>query len=146
MIRNSIKYLPYKDTQTFINDLKQIYKAATESEAENNLLKLQEAWERKYPLAVRLRVNHRENIKTFLSFPEEIWRIIYTTNVVESLQRQFRKVTKNRLVFPNEESLFKLLFLTVRGLSEKWSMPVKGWKSALSQFAILFDYRLRIEG
>ena len=89
--------------------------------------------------------NHWDNIKTFFKFPDEIRRIIYTTNAVESLHRQFRKTTKNRSVFPNDESLIKLLFLTISGLSAKWSMEVKGWKNALSQFAILYNDRIKIE-
>jgi putative transposase len=143
MIRNSFKYVPHKYSKAFVSDLKLIYKAETEGKAELNLLKLQENWEEKYPLAVRPWVNHWEKVKTFLKFPEEIRRIIYTTNAVESLHRQFRKVTKNRSVFPADESLFKLLFLTSAGLSDKWTMPIKGWKSALSQFVILYDGRLQ---
>lgn len=145
LIRNSIKYLPHKYTKTFIADLKLIYKAETESKAEDNRNCLQEKWGNKYPLAVMPWVNHWENIKTFFKFPDEIRSIIYTTNAVESLHRQFRKTTKNRSVFPNDESLIKLLFLTIRGLSAKWSMSVKGWKNALSQFAILYDDRIKIE-
>ena len=145
MIRNSMKYLPHKNVKAFIGDLKLIYRAETESKAEDYLLKLQDKWEKKYPLAVKPWVNHWENIKTFFRFPDEIRRIIYTTNAVESLHRQFRKATKNRLVFPNDDSLLNLLFLTVKGLSDKWTMSVKGWKNALSQFSILYDERLKIE-
>ncbi len=99
-----------------------------------------------YPLAVRPWINNWENIKTFFKFPDEIRSIIYTTNAVESLHKQFRKTTKNRSVFPNDESLVKLLFLTIRNLSAKWSMSVKGWKNALSQFSILYENRIKIEG
>lgn len=87
-------------------------------------------------------VNHWENIKTFLKFPEEIRTIIYTTNAVESLHRQFRKVTKTRAMLPADDSLFKLLFLAVSVLSLKWTVPVAGWKNAISQFVILYDARL----
>lgn len=146
MIRNSFKYVSSKNSKEFVADLKLIYRAETEKKAEENLIRLQEKWEEKYPLAVRPWVNHWENIKTFFKFPEELRRIIYTTNAVESLHRQFRKVTKNRAVFPTDESLFKLLFLAVAGLSEKWTiMPVQGWKSALSQFSILYSDRLKNE-
>ena len=144
LIRNSIKYVSHKNSKEFVADLKLIYRAATESLAEENLLKLQEKWEEKYPLAVRPWVNHRQNIKTFFKFPEEIRRIIYTTNAVEALHRQFRKVTKNRAVFPHDNSLFKLLFLTVKNLSKKWTMPLQNWKIALSQFAIVYNDRIRI--
>ena len=144
MIRNSFKYVSCKNSKEFVSDLKLIYRAETEEKAEEGLLYLQEKWEKKYPLAVRPWINHWENIKTFFKFPEELRRIIYTTNAVESLHRQFRKVTKTRSLFPSDESLFKLLFLAVTGLSEKWTtMPIKGWKSALSQFSILYEERLR---
>lgn len=145
MIRNSIKYLPYKHSKVFVEELKGVYRAVTESEAEDKLLKLRENWEDRYPLAVKPWVAHWENVKTFFQFPEEIRRIIYTTNAVESVHRQFRKVTKNRAVFPTDESLFKLLFLAVKGLSEKWTMQVRGWKGALSQFAILYGTRMQID-
>lgn len=143
MIRNSFKYVPSKHSKEFVGDLKLIYQAETEKKAEENLLKLQEKWEEKYALAVKPWINHWENVKTFFKFPDEIRRIIYTTNAVESLHRQFRKATKNRAVFPTDESLFKLLYLSVAGLSEKWTMPVQGWKSSLSQFVILYGDRLQ---
>lgn len=143
MIRNSFKYVSSKNSKEFVSDLKLIYRAETEEMAEEGLLFLKEKWEKKYPLAVKPWINQWENIRTFLKFPEELRRIIYTTNAVESLHRQFRKVTKTRSLFPNDESLFKLLFLAVAGLSEKWTvMPVKDWKSALSQFSILYEVRL----
>lgn len=143
MIRNSFKYVPSKHSKEFVGDLKLIYQAETEKKAEENLLRLQEKWEEKYALAVRPWINHWENVKTFFKFPDEIRRIIYTTNAVESLHRQFRKATKNRAVFPTDESLFKLLYLSVAGLSEKWTMPVHGWKSSLSQLVILYGDRLQ---
>jgi transposase-like protein len=142
MIRNSLKYVSSKNSKEFVADLKLIYRAETEEKAWDNLVHLQKKWEEKYPLAVRPWASHWENIKTFFKFPEAIRTIIYTTNAVESLHRQFRKVTKNRAVFPNDESLFKLLYLSVAGLSEKWTMSIKGWKEALAQFVILYDYDL----
>jgi putative transposase len=145
MIRNSFKYVPDKHVKEFISDLKLIYRAETEEKAEDNLYKLQVKWEEKYPLAVRPWVNNWENIKTYFKFPQEIRTVIYTTNAVESLHRQFRKVTKNRSVLPTDESLFKLLYLTVAGLSSKWTMPLQGWKSAISQFVILYEDRLQID-
>lgn len=143
MIRNSFKYIPSKYSKEFVGDLKLIYRAETEKKAEDSLQRLREKWETKYLLAVKPWVNHWDNIKVFFKFPEEIRTIIYTTNAVESLHRQFRKVTKTRAVLPTDQSLFKLLFLAVSGLSEKWTMPIKGWKSALSQFAILYKERLQ---
>lgn len=144
MIRNSIKYVSSKNVKSFMADLKGVYRAATLGEAEDNLYKLQQQWEGKYPLAVKPWIKHWENIKTFFDFHEDIRRIIYTTNAVESLHRQFRKVTKNRAVFPNDESLFKLLFLSIEGASKKWTMPVQNWKKTLAQFAIMYENRLQI--
>ena len=95
-----------------MSDLKRVYRAVSEKEAEEQLLELQEIGEEKYPLAVKRWVTHWENVKTFFSFPEEIRRIIYTTNAVEFSRRQFRKTTKNRTVLPNDESLQKLLYLS----------------------------------
>jgi len=144
MIRNSMKYLSHKSTKSFMTDLKAVYKAPTLGEAEDNLYKLQENWEEKYPLAVKPWVNHWENIKTFFDFHDDIRRIIYTTNTVESLHRQFRKVTKNRAVFPNDESLIKLLFLSAESASKKWTMPLQNWKKTLAQFAIMYEDRMQI--
>ena len=106
---------------------------------------LQEIWEKKYPLAVNPWIKNWENIKTFFKFSEPIRKIIYTTNAVESLHRQFRKVTKTRAVFPCNESLNKLLFLAIRSISRKWTMPIRDWKTALSQFAILYGERMQID-
>jgi transposase-like protein len=143
-IRNSMKYVSHKNMKSFMTDLKRVYRAATLDEAEDQLLKLQEHWEEKYPLAVKPWVTHWENIKTFFDFHEDIRRIIYTTNAVESLHRQFRKVTKNRAVFPNDASLIKLLFLSVERASKKWTMPVHNWKKTLAQFAIMYDNRIEV--
>ena len=144
MIRNSMKYVSHKDTKLLMADLKLIYRAATLGEAEDNLCKFGERWGKKYPLAVNPWLNHWENIKTFFDFHEDIRRIIYTTNAVESLHRQFRKVTKNRAVFPNDESLTKLLFLTIEKASQKWTMPIQNWKKTLAQFAIMYQNRLQM--
>lgn len=143
MIRNSFKFVSSKYVKEFVNDLKTIYRAETEKKAEDSLKMLQEKWEAKYPLAVKPWVVHWENIRTFFKFPQEIRTIIYTTNAVESLHRQFRKVTKTRAVLPSDEALFKLLYLAVSGLSDKWTMPIKGWKSAISHFAILYEDRIQ---
>ena len=144
LIRNSIKYIPYKRSKEFIADLKEVYKAPSLGAAENNLLKLQENWESRYPLAVSSWIKNWDNVKTFFQFPEEIRRLIYTTNAVESFHRQLRKVTKNRSIFPSDQALFKMLFLAARDVSKKWTMPVTGWKDALSHFAILYGERLEI--
>ena len=109
-----------------------------------NLEQLQAKWEPNYPLAVKPWMVHWENVKTFFSFPETIRRITYTTNAVESLHRQFRKVTKNKGIFPTDESLMKMLFLAARDVSKKWTMPNREWKTVISYLSIAFGERLEL--
>lgn len=142
MIRNSIKYIPHKNSKEFMGDLKTIYRATTLEAACQALEKLQTKWESSYPLAVKPWIVHWENVKTFFDFPESIRRIIYTTNAVESLHRQFRKVTKNKAVFPTDEALLKMLFLAARDISKKWTMPHREWKTVISYLSIAFGERL----
>lgn len=142
MIRNSIKYVPSKHVKEFLKDLKEIYQAPTEAKGESSLLILDEKWGKKYALSVKPWMTHWENLKTFFQFPEEARRLIYTTNAVESLHRQFRKVTKNKSVFPTDESLLKMLYLASDGVQKKWTMPVRGWKEAISYFGIAYEDRI----
>lgn len=142
MIRNSIKYIPTKHAKEFIADLKQIYGAATLELAEHNLVGLQEKWDSKYLLALKPWVTHWENVSTFFEFSNPIRRIIYITNTVESLHRQFRKVTKNKAIFPTDEALFKMLFLAARDVAKKWTLPVREWKTVVSYLALAYGERL----
>lgn len=145
MIRNSIKYIPHNSSKEFMADLKNIYKASTEEIAYQNLEKLQKKWEDRYTLAVRPWLVHWENIKTFFAFPEQIRSLIYTTNAVESVHRQLRKVTKSKAVFPTDESLVKMLFLAIRDISKKWTMPIQEWKTIISHLSIVYGDRLDLE-
>ena len=145
LIRQSIRYIPHKYSKAFISDLKMIYRAPSVDSAQADLLKLKEKWEVRYPLAVAPWEKNWDNIKTFFQFPEEIRKLIYTTNAVESLHRQFRKVTKNRSLFPSDEALFKLLFLAIQSISKKWTMPARSWKDAISHFAVLYGERLGLD-
>jgi len=145
MIRNTSRYVPHKYIKEYMKDLKLVYKAATEKEAEDNLLKLQEKWEKKYPLSVTPWVNNWDNIKTFFQFPEVIRRVIYTTNAVESLHRQFRKVTKSRAVFPSNQALFKILYLTAKQIGKKWTASVRDWRTIISYFAIHYGERVNLK-
>lgn len=142
LIRNSFKYIPHKHAKEFMEDLKSVYRAETEDRAKDHLDQLHTKWGANYPLAVKSWVNQWEHIKTYFQFPQAIRTVIYTTNAVESLHRQFRKVTKNRAVFPNDDALIKLLYLAVSSLAQKWTSSLHGWKQALSQFAILYEDRL----
>ena len=121
-----------------MQELREVYKAPTEEMALGNLKLLEENRADKYRLAVISWQNNRNNLSTFFKYPEEIRTIIYTTNSVEALHRQFRKVTKNRALSPNNDALKKMLFLAYRDLSEKWTMP---WAVVLSDFSIYFEDR-----
>lgn len=142
MIRNSMKYIPHKHIKEFMVDLKEVYGAPTEAKGERSLLSLDEKWGKKYALSVKPWISHWDNLKTFFKFPEEARKLMYTTNAVESLHRQFRKVTKNRSVFPTDESLLKILYLASENVRKKWTMPVRGWKEAISYFGIAYEDRL----
>ena len=145
MIRNSLKYVPHKYGKEFTADLKEIYQSSTEARGESKVLALEEKWGKRYPLAVRPWIQNWDNLKTFFKFPEEIKRLIYTTNAVESLHRQFRKVTKTKSVFPSDVALTKMLYLASKDVSKKWTLPVRGWKEALSYFGVAYEDRL-VEG
>lgn len=145
MIRNSIKYVPHNCSKEFMADLKEIYKASTEEIAYQNVEKLQKKWGSKYTLAVRPWLVHWDNIKPFFAFPEQIRRLIYTTNAVESVHRQLRKVTKTKAIFPTDESLIKMLFLAIRDVSKKWTMPMHGWKTIISHLSIVYGDRLGLD-
>jgi len=110
--------------------------------AEEELLKLDEKWGKKYPLVINSWNNKWENLSIFFKYPAEIRKIIYTTNIIESVHRQFRKLTKTKGAFPNENSLLKLLYLEIKNASKKWTMPVRNWSLTISQLAIFFEGRL----
>ena len=141
-IRNSIRYIASKDQKEFAKDLKLIYQAPTKEVAEEELLKLEEKWGKKYPLVINSWNNKWENLSIFFKYPAEIRKIIYTTNIIESVHRQFRKLTKTKGAFPNENSLLKLLYLGIKNASKKWTMPVRNWSLTISQLAIFFEGRL----
>lgn len=145
-IRNSMKYVHSKCVKEFLKDLKAVYGAPSEEIALTHRAKLQEKWEDRYPLAVKPWVTHWENLKTFFAFPDSIRKLIYTTNAVEGLHRQFRKVTKNKAVFPSDEALLKMLFLASRDICKKWTMPLRDWKNMVSQLSIFFEDRLKSKG
>jgi putative transposase len=143
-IRNSLKYVPWKDRKAFVADLKTVYKAATREEAEANLLRLAQIWGDKYAIAVRSWETNWEDLATFFEFPAEVRRLIYTTNTVEGYNRQLRKVTKNKSSFPSPEAARKLLFLATRDITRKWTAPVRDWAKILNQLAIRFEGRFPI--
>lgn len=140
-IRNTLRYVASKDQKRFMKELKEVYKAPTEDAALINLDTLEENWGSKYSLAIRSWRNNWDNLATFFKYPQEIRTIIYTTNAVEAVHRQFRKVTKSRSLFPNDDALKKMLYLAYRDLSKKWTMPIRNWALVLSNFSIYFKDR-----
>jgi transposase-like protein len=141
-IRNSLKYISWKDHKAFVADLKKIYQAPTREAAEANLKKLDEAWSRKYAIAVRTWQNNWEDLATFFAYPAEIRRLIYTTNTVEGYNRQLRKIIKTKGSFPNAEAARKLLFLANRDIFKKWTNPIFSWPLILNQLVIRFEERM----
>jgi len=140
-IRYSLKYVVWKDRKAFVADLKTVYQAATREEAEANLQKLEQTWKTKYAAAVRSWQNNWEDLSTFFEFPQEIRRLIYTTNTVEGYHRQLRKVTKNKGSFPTEQAVRKLLYLATMDITRKWTAPISNWPLILNQLAIRFEDR-----
>jgi putative transposase len=140
-VRSSLSFVTYRDRKAVAASLKPVYRAATEAEGRAALEEFAAEWNERYPTIARSwRANWGE-LSPFFAFPEEIRRAIYTTNAIESMNYSLRKVLKNRSLFPNDEAVEKLVYLALRNLAKKWTMPIKGWKAALSQFAILFEER-----
>src|SRR3989344_6207660 len=145
VIRNSQKYIASKYQKEFMADLKPVYRAPTEEKARLELKNLGQKWGNRYPLVIKSWEKNWPNLSTYFKYPESVRRIIYTTNAVESLHRQFRKVTKNRSLFPNDEALLKILFLATRDITKKWTMPVRDWGFTISQFAVMFEGRVMLD-
>ena len=141
-IRNSLKYIASKDQKEFMKDLKLVYQATNKDIAEEELLKLDEKWGKKYPIVLQSWQNKWENLSYYFKYPKEIRKIMYTTNIIESVHRQFRKLTKTKGAFPNENSLLKLLYMGIKNAKVKWTQPVHNWSLTLSQLAIFFEGRL----
>jgi transposase-like protein len=123
-------------------DLKRVYKALTKEPAESALDELEKIWGDKYPIVIKSWCSKWENLSAYFKYPEPIRRVIYTTNSIEAVHRQFRKLTKTKGAFPNEYSLLKLLYMGNQNASKKWTMPVQNWSLTLSQLAISFEGRL----
>jgi len=141
-IRNSIKYVASKNQKAFMADLKCVYKAATKSAAESALDDLEAKWGDKYPMVIKSWRNKWDTLSTYFNYPDYVRTAIYTTNAVEAVHRQFRKLTKTKGGFANENSLLKLLYAGILKASERWTHPVQNWNLTLSQLAIHFEGRL----
>lgn len=143
MVRNSMKYVPWKDYKAITADLKTIYQGSSEESALKALADFSNKWDEKYPQISRSWKAHWENLNTLFQYPEDIRKAIYTKNAIESLNSVIRKATKKRKVFPTEESAKKVVYLAIRQASEKWTMPIRNWKTALNRFMIMFEDRLK---
>ena len=138
MVRNSTKFVSYKDLKKVCADLKAIYSANTEAAAKDALEDFGKKWDGSYPMIYKSWNDRWDDLSEFFKYSPEIRKVIYTTNAVESLNYQLRKVTKNRSSFPTDDAIFKLLYLAIRNASEKWTMPIREWGRALNQLAIEF--------
>ena len=144
MVRNSLKYVSWKDRKALAQDLKKMYSAATVEEAELSLNHFAEKWDDKYPTISELWRRHWAQVIPFFAYPADIRKAIYTTNAIESLNMTLRKVIKNKRSFPSDESVFKLLYLAINQISKKWTMPIHNWKSAMNRFSIEFSDRVTV--
>ena len=144
LMRNCLKYVPWKDKKQVAADLKPIYQAATIEEAERALDAFSQEWDDLYPAISQIWLRHWEHVIPIFDYPMAIRRVIYTTNAIESLNRSFRKIIKTKAVFPDEESVFKLLYSSMKNIIKKWNRPIRDWTAAASHFAILFPERFTL--
>ena len=142
MIRNSVKFVSYKDLKAFCNDLRKIYTSTNETKGYEELQKAKEKWKVKYLSAFKTWEENWDAICPFFQFSDGIRKIMYTTNTIESLNRQFRKYTKTKSVFPTDMSLMKCLYLSTKNISKKWTQPYRNWGPILSELSIMFDGRI----
>jgi len=144
MVRNSTRFVSWKDRRELCKDLKKIYTAVTEDEALNELENFAEKWNSKYPMIYKSWKENWENLNEFFNYPDYIRKAIYTTNAIESLNSSLKKVTKKRSAFPTDDAIYKVLYLALMNASKKWTMPIRDWGAALNQFAIHFEGRVKI--
>lgn len=144
-IRNSIKYVATKDQKVFMADLKPVYQAGSESQALDELVKLKEKWNKKYPMVISSWENNWSKLSTYFKYPDGIRKLIYTTNTIEGYHRQIRKVTKNKGVFTSDMALLKLIYLATERIQHKWTMPLANWAVTASQLKIIFGERMKTD-
>ena len=143
-IRNSARYVVWKDKKEFSKDMKQIYNAPTKQAAKGALEDFANKWNHKYPYAVKSWEENWEELTVFFDFPIEIRKIIYTTNLIENLNGKIRKYTKNKLSFPTDDAVLKSVYLALREATKKWSMPIQNWGLILNQFLTIFEKRVQL--
>lgn len=142
MVRNSLKYVSWKDRKELVEDLKAVYRAPTETTASAALDEFAAKWDKRYPTISKSWRAHWSQITPMFVFPEEIRRAIYTTNTIESVNMTLRKASRNHRIFPNDDAVLKVMYLAIQNISKKWTMSIKDWRSAMSRFAIEFEGRV----
>jgi putative transposase len=142
MVRNSLRFVPWKDKKQVALDLKKIYSSATATEAEAELEAFSQTWDDKYPAIAKSWRDHWPNVITLFDYPEDIQKIIYTTNAIESLNSVIRKAINNRKIFPHDDSAMKIVYLAICAASKNWTRPLRNWNSALNRFMIEYEGRL----
>lgn len=142
MVRNSVKYVPWKDYKAVTADLKQIYQSVTEDEALLALDQFSGRWDEQYPQISKSWRTHWQNLNTLFNYPADIRKVIYTTNAIESLNSVIRKAIKKRKLFPTDDAAKKVIYLAIENAAKKWTMPIRNWKPALNRFMIEFEERL----
>lgn len=140
-VRNSLRYVPYKNMKAVAKDLKAIYQSATLEQAEMALSEFSDKWDDMYPSISKSWINNWANLSTLFDYPADIRKVIYTTNAIESLNMVIRKAIRNRRIFPCDNSAFKVVFLAIQDASKKWTMPIRDWRPALNRFNIEFGDR-----
>jgi putative transposase len=136
LVRHSLNYVGHKQRKEVAADLKRIYRSATREEAELELARFAEKWDSPYPTISAAWRRQREQVAVFLGYPPEIRRVIYTTNAIESTNMSLRKTLKTRGSFPTDEAALKLIYLALRNITQRWTMPVKEWRAAWKRFAM----------
>jgi len=142
MVRNALKFVPWKDYKAVTTDLKLIYRSTTEQEASLELDRFAEKWDHKYPQISKSWRAHWPNLITLFDFPADIRKVIYTTNAIESLNSVVRKSVKTRKLFPSDDAATKVVYLAIQAASKKWTMPIRNWKEAMNHFMIEFEEQL----
>ena len=141
LIRQSLRYVGWKERKAVAADLKLIYGSATLEEAEMALTAFADKWDNQFPTISQIWLRHWENVTPFFDYPPEIRKVIYTTNAIESMNMTLRKVMKNKRIFPSDDAAFKQIYLALQNISKKWTMPIRDWKPALARFMIEFEGR-----
>ncbi|EKS01695.1 transposase, mutator-like family protein, partial [Leptospira mayottensis 200901122] len=145
MVRNSLKWVSYKQKKELMIDLKAIYKSPSAEIAKKSLDDFSTKWDSQYPMISKSWRNNWESVIPFLAYPPNIRKAIYTTNAIESMNMGLRKIIKNRGSFPTDEAAIKLLYLALNNMSKKWTMPIQDWGKAMNQFSIIFGDRLKFD-